>query len=169
MKNISISLENSFGHVFFHRYLMYLTDFVILFFWCQLLKTVGLQRIPLVPSVFGTKQLNSVTSRLRGEVIHFQKNEPTVLGIVTKKTHQNENPCKVCKAFQFTNQKVWKAFLSPTEARGARKPVSGHPAWRIEHQSPVPASARKNKFQHTFIRFSVLLTITREQARGSKI
>ena len=29
-----------------------------------------------------------------------------------KETHQNENPCKVCKVFQLMKQKVWKAFLT---------------------------------------------------------
>ena len=29
--------------------------------------------------------------------------------VLTKKTYQNENPCKVCEVFQLTKQ-VWKAF-----------------------------------------------------------
>ena len=30
--------------------------------------------------------------------------------VVTKKTHQKENPCKVCEFFQLTKRTVWKAF-----------------------------------------------------------
>ena len=30
--------------------------------------------------------------------------------VLTKKTNQNENPFKVCEAFQLKKKKVWKAF-----------------------------------------------------------
>ena len=54
----------------------------------------------------------------------------------------------------------WKLVLSSVEARGVRNQVSG-----IEHVAKVRASARKNTFWRTFVRFSVLLTITRDPCK----
>ena len=59
-----------------------------------------------------------------GEVSHSPKDESAVFErfggfylkttlssqLVTKKTHQNDNPCKACEIFQLNKQKVSKAF-----------------------------------------------------------
>ena len=83
----------------------------------------------MVPSAFSRQQLNSETSRLRRRSFHSQKNGPTDFGrfrrlqlikwrlssqVITKNTHQNKNPFKVCEAFQLKKQKVSGRPSKPT-------------------------------------------------------
>ena len=65
---------------------------------------------------------------------------------ITQKTQVNSELLLLCTG-----------LLSSAEARGVKNQVSGHRAWRIEHQRCEPLLGRT--------RFSVLLTITRDPCK----
>ena len=77
----------------------------------------------MVHSVFGRQLLNSKASRLRSEVFHSERMgllsledfvgsdmKTGLSGLVgTKKTHQNENPCKVCQVFSSQSRRFGRS------------------------------------------------------------